>query len=69
MPAQRWFVRSMGDHDTHLGSYNPTSRSVHALCGVEFVALAVGMPPKPGPLPGAPVDPAQICPKCRRVAR
>ena len=31
-----WFLRSMGDRDTHRGVYSPATRSVHARCGVEF---------------------------------
>ena len=31
----------------------PASRSVHTVCGREFISLAVGMPSNPGPLPGA----------------
>lgn len=62
-PKQTWFLRSMGDHDTHCGTYSTVTRSVHSRCGVEFV-------PKPLPygrisLPGAPQDPEQVCPQCR----
>jgi hypothetical protein len=31
-----WFVRSMGDADTHRGVYSPATRSVHAMYGIEF---------------------------------
>lgn len=61
-PRTIWYLRSMGDRDTHCGTYSTVTRSVHALCGVEFV-------PRPLPygriaLPGPPQDPAQICPQC-----
>jgi len=65
----RWFVQSVADGGTHKGVYCQTSRCVHALCGVEFVPLPVGMPPKLGPLSGAPLDVDQICPECRKLAR
>jgi hypothetical protein len=42
---------------------------VRALCGAEFAPLPVGMPPKLGPLSGAPPDVNQICPQCRKLAR
>jgi hypothetical protein len=32
-----WYLRSLADADTHRGSYSTVTRSVHALCGVEFV--------------------------------
>jgi hypothetical protein len=39
------------------------TRSVHALCGVEFVPRPL---PLGGPaLPGSPLDPDQVCPACR----
>ncbi len=38
------------------------TRSVHALCGVEFEPREL---PLGGPaLPGNPLDPAQVCPQC-----
>lgn len=64
-PAQ-WWVRSMADQDTHIGTYSPASRSVLATCGQEFVAQPVGWPARLGPLPGRPSDPDQICPTCYR---
>jgi hypothetical protein len=56
----------MGDHDTHRGTYSPATRSVHAVCGAEFVPLRLA-DGKPLVLPGEPPDPAQICPRCRGV--
>lgn len=58
-----WFLRSVQDRDTHTGVYSGASRSVHALCGIEFVPrpLAYGRIA----LPGAPLDPDQVCPRCQ----
>ncbi len=60
-----WYLRSLADADTHLGSYSPVTRSVHALCGVEFVPrpLPLGSPA----LPGSPLDPDHVGPACRGV--
>jgi hypothetical protein len=33
----RWYLRSMADADTHRGHYSIVTRSVHALCGIEFI--------------------------------
>jgi hypothetical protein len=59
-----WYLRSMGDHQTHRGQYSITTRNVHSACGVEFVPmkLSTGAPivlvsPRP--------DPAQVCRDCR----
>jgi hypothetical protein len=58
-----WYLRSLADADTHLGSYSTVTRSVHALCGVEFLPRPL---PLGGPaLPGSPLDPDQVCPACR----
>lgn len=56
-----WFLRSIGDHDTHYGDLAPDG-TVIATCGATFT-------PRPLPLgrislPGHPYDPAQICPDC-----
>lgn len=58
-----WYLRSMGDRDTHSGTYSIATRSVHALCGVEFEPLkrTTGAPIV---LNGSPPDPDQICPAC-----
>ncbi len=61
-PDLRWYLRSMAAADTHYGAWSPVTRSVHALCGVEFQPpgyLLEG-------LPGYPPDPDQICPQCAR---
>jgi hypothetical protein len=62
-----WYLRSLADRDTHRGNYSIVTRSVHALCGIEFVprVLLLGGPA----LPGSPLDPEQVCPVCARGAR
>ena len=62
-----WFLRSMGDRDTNCGTYSTATRSVHAMCGIEFQPLKriTGAPILLTPVPP---DPAQICPACRRGA-
>lgn len=62
-----WYVRSMGDNDTHRGQYSTTTRSVHALCGIEFVPLPIGWRGDRLTLPGQPPDPKQVCPDCYRT--
>jgi hypothetical protein len=32
-----WYLRSLADADTHRGDYSIVTRSVHAVCGIEFV--------------------------------
>lgn len=59
-----WYVRSMGDNDTHRGRYCATTRSVHALCGMEFMPLPIGWRGLRLALPGQPPDPEQICSDC-----
>lgn len=53
----RWFVRSVADHDTHLGRTD--GLQVQAVCGNEFEITALTVR-----LPGLPPDPQQICPQC-----
>jgi hypothetical protein len=60
-----WYLRSMGDRDTHRGTYSMVTRSVHAVCGVEFQPLE-RTDGAPIVLVPAPPDPAQICPLCQR---
>jgi hypothetical protein len=55
-----WYLRSLGDHDTHRGELRKDG-TVVALCGVTFR-------PRLPALPGPPPDPAQICPRCYRAA-
>jgi hypothetical protein len=59
----QWFLRSMGDHDTHCGTRR-AGGTVVAACGVEFEPRPVRIA-----LPGAgdPPDPDQICPQCYRA--
>ncbi|MGH3823488.1 MAG: hypothetical protein ACRDRA_11765 [Pseudonocardiaceae bacterium] len=65
--AGGWFLRSMGDGDTHRGAYSITTRSVHAVCGAEFEPLKLTTG-KPILLDGTPPDPDQICLDCRGKA-
>ncbi|MBV9162705.1 MAG: hypothetical protein JO281_14405 [Pseudonocardiales bacterium] len=63
-----WYLRSIGDHDTHRGALRPVDGTVVAPCGVTFV---------PRPLPfghglgfsGNPPDADQICPACAKATR
>ena len=62
-----WYLRSLADADIHRGDYSIVTRSVHAVCGVEFAPkqLPLGDPA----LPGSPLDPTQVCLDCQRGAR
>jgi hypothetical protein len=62
--ATEWYVRSMGDNDTHRGRYCTTTSSVHALCGMEFMPLPIGWRGQRLALSGQPPDPEQICSDC-----
>lgn len=64
MTRPTWFLRSMGDQDTHAGTYSVVTRSVHARCGAEFQPLPIGVHGDRIALPGVPPDPDQICPTC-----
>lgn len=69
-----WFLRSLGDHDTHQGELRGDG-TVLARCGLSFTPrptlTVTGQPPdqqliEGGPaLRGYPVDKDQICPQCR----
>ncbi len=71
-----WYLRSLGDHDTHHGDLRDDG-TVVARCGIGFTprpTLRVAGPP-PGrlviggfALPGNPPDPDQVCPRCRDEA-
>jgi hypothetical protein len=37
-----WFLRSLADAGTHRGHYSIVIRSVHAVCGIEFVPKELG---------------------------
>lgn len=73
-----WFLRSMGDHDTHRGELRPDG-VVTAVCGLRFTPrptlTVTGQPPDQqlieGPLAlrGNPPDPEQVCPDCQGRAR
>ena len=69
-----WFLRSLGDHDTHEGELRGDG-TVLARCGLSFTprpTLRVAGPPPgelvagPLALKGSPPDPAQVCPDCQR---
>jgi hypothetical protein len=62
-----WFVRSLADRDTHKGTYSTVTRSVHAVCGIEFVPRPLPVSSSPA-LPAGPQDPDQICQQCRSKA-
>jgi hypothetical protein len=65
-PSVSWFLRSMADSDSHRGDYSIVTRSVPAVCGIEFVSKEL---PLSGPaLPGSPLDSGQVCPNCQRAA-
>ncbi|MGH3825424.1 MAG: hypothetical protein ACRDRA_21675 [Pseudonocardiaceae bacterium] len=59
-----WYLRSMGDRDTHRGTYSIATRSVHAVCGAEFEPLKLTNG-TPIALAGSPPDPAQVCRECQ----
>jgi hypothetical protein len=62
-PDRQWFIRSMGDGETHCGRYLIATRSAFAMCGIEFVPLR--LPFGRLALVGNPPDPEQVCPQCR----
>lgn len=57
-----WYLRSMGDRDTHHGGVVRPDGTVAADCGVEFEPLL--LPLGSLALRGGPADPRQVCPKC-----
>jgi hypothetical protein len=59
-----WYLRSLGDADTHRATYSIVTRSVHAVCGAEFEPLKTTNG-APIVLVPTPPDPAQICPVCQ----
>jgi hypothetical protein len=61
-----WYLRSTGDHDTHYGTWSGVTRTVHALCGIEFRPAAGD---SGGTfVPNPPPNPDQMCPDCRSKA-
>jgi hypothetical protein len=70
-----WYLRSLGNADTHRGRISPDG-TVVALCGARFAPRptlrVAGQPPDQqlvnGPLAlrGTPPDPDQVCEVCRR---
>ncbi|MGH3538126.1 MAG: hypothetical protein ACRDQJ_07450 [Pseudonocardiaceae bacterium] len=72
-----WFLRSLGDHDTHRGHLRADG-TVAARCGLSFTPRPTlritGQPPGAlvaGPLAlrGNPPDPDQTCSECRGGVR
>ncbi|MGH3702282.1 MAG: hypothetical protein ACRDQ9_21015, partial [Pseudonocardiaceae bacterium] len=70
----RWYLRSLGDHDTHRGRLCDDG-TVLAWCGVSFTPRptlrVAGRPPGtlvegPVALRGSPPDPDQVCGECQR---
>jgi hypothetical protein len=70
----RWFLRSLGDQDTHRGELRRDG-TVLARCGALFIPrptlMVAGPPPGtlvtgPLALKGSPPDPDQVCPACQR---
>ncbi|MGH3511376.1 MAG: hypothetical protein ACRDRB_03770 [Pseudonocardiaceae bacterium] len=68
-----WFLRSLGDHDTHRGRLRGDG-TVAARCGLRFTprpTLRITGPPPgnlvagPLALKGTPPDPEQICRQCQ----
>jgi hypothetical protein len=56
--VMRWCVASFADGDTHLAEPGSPGQPVAAHCdGRQFSPLAI--------LPGAPLDPEQVCLACR----
>ncbi|MGH3852833.1 MAG: hypothetical protein ACRDR6_04910 [Pseudonocardiaceae bacterium] len=57
-----WYLRSLGDRDTHRAGLLHPDGTVTAACGIRF------RPPEflrgTTALRGEPPDPAQICPAC-----
>lgn len=56
-----WFLRSLGDHDTHQGVLS--RGSVNAACGIRFTPRTAASGRKA--LSGQPPDPQQVCPQCQ----
>ncbi|MGH3856333.1 MAG: hypothetical protein ACRDR6_23150 [Pseudonocardiaceae bacterium] len=63
-----WFLRSIGDHDTHRGALRPTDGTVTAACGVTFVPRVLPLGRGLG-FTSTPPDPDQICPTCAKATR
>ncbi|HZA19196.1 MAG TPA: hypothetical protein VE645_20335 [Pseudonocardiaceae bacterium] len=65
LPAP-WYLRSMADGDTHRGALQRNGY-VLARCGTRFAPRLAAYGRLA--LPGYPLDPAQVCPKCKHAAR
>jgi hypothetical protein len=60
-----WYLRSIGDRDTHRGQLRPDG-TVTAACEIKFAPLHPLRDRSPT-LPGQPPEAAQVCPACCRV--
>ncbi len=56
-----WYLQSVGDADTHRGDLNADG-TVRAVCGIRF--RPIELPYDGVCLPGHPLDPQQVCPRC-----
>ncbi|MGH3772592.1 MAG: hypothetical protein ACRDRW_14550 [Pseudonocardiaceae bacterium] len=63
-----WYLRSIGDHDTHRGVLRPAEGTVVAACGVTFVPRVLPFGRGLG-FSGNPPDPEQVCPACAKATR
>jgi hypothetical protein len=61
----QWFLRSMADRDTHKGRFSTVTRSMRAVCGIEWVPRRFGLRERLA-LPGEPPDSEQIYLICSR---
>lgn len=59
-------MRSTRDRDTHRGRYSRITRSVHTVCGIEFVPRPLAGYRGALAFPGQPPDPEQACVTCRQ---
>jgi hypothetical protein len=64
-PTVPWYLRSMADGDTHCGALQRDG-SVLARCGARFAPRLAAYGRLE--LPGYPLDPDQVCPRCRTQA-
>lgn len=59
-----WYLRSIGDRDTHRDALAHPDGTITAACGIRFRPRELLRGKKA--LPGEPPDPDQICPACHR---
>jgi hypothetical protein len=58
-----WYLRSIGDRDTHRGTLPHPDGTVTAACGIRFRPRELLRGARA--LRGEPPDPDQVCPLCR----